>query len=157
MTDTLSEWQLEIKRSTGADLKCTKKKLFQTCTLSNPTSHCACDTATCYLFWTINVSKWKKYIFREDRGLAGITYILWIYPCYNNDSIWNEVHPESEKPCQRVSNADRKVFANPESICDMFIIGWSIIWIIWKMSGCYTKYPKKMQSVQMIWKLSGQS
>ena len=23
--------------------------------------------------------------------------------------------PESEKPCQRVSNADRKVFVNPES------------------------------------------
>ena len=32
-------------------------------------------------------------------------------------------HPESEKPCQRVSNADRKVFANPESFCDMLIIG----------------------------------
>ena len=30
---------------------------------------------------------------------------------------------ESEKPRQRVSNADRKVFANPESFCDKFIIG----------------------------------
>ena len=30
---------------------------------------------------------------------------------------------ESEKPCQRVSNADRKVFANPESFCNMLIIG----------------------------------
>ena len=30
---------------------------------------------------------------------------------------------ESQKPCQRVSNADRKVFANPESFCDKFIIG----------------------------------
>ena len=30
---------------------------------------------------------------------------------------------ESEKPCQRVSNADRKVFANPESFCGKFIIG----------------------------------
>ena len=29
---------------------------------------------------------------------------------------------ESEKPRQRVSNADRKVFANPESFCDKFII-----------------------------------
>ena len=29
--------------------------------------------------------------------------------------------PESEKPRQRVSNADQKVFANPESFCDMFI------------------------------------
>ena len=30
---------------------------------------------------------------------------------------------ESEKPCQRISNAERKVFANPESFCDMLIIG----------------------------------
>ena len=30
---------------------------------------------------------------------------------------------ESEKPSQRVSNADRKVFANPESFCNMLIIG----------------------------------
>ena len=30
---------------------------------------------------------------------------------------------ESEKPCQRVSNADRKVFAIPESFCHMLIIG----------------------------------
>ena len=34
-----------------------------------------------------------------------------------------EEYPESEKPRQRVSNADRKVFANPESFCDKFIIG----------------------------------
>ena len=31
--------------------------------------------------------------------------------------------PESEKPRQRVSNADRKVFANPESFCNKLIIG----------------------------------
>ena len=30
---------------------------------------------------------------------------------------------ESQKPRQRVSNSDRKVFANPESFCDKFIIG----------------------------------
>ena len=30
---------------------------------------------------------------------------------------------ESQKPRQRVSNADRKVSANPESFCDKFIIG----------------------------------
>ena len=29
---------------------------------------------------------------------------------------------ESQKPRQRVSNADRKVFANPESFCDLFIM-----------------------------------
>ena len=31
--------------------------------------------------------------------------------------------PESQKSRQRVSNADLKVFANPESFCDKFIIG----------------------------------
>ena len=41
----------------------------------------------------------------------------------------------------------------PESFCDMLITGWGIIWIIWKMSGCYTKYPDK--KVWMIWKVSG--
>ena len=30
---------------------------------------------------------------------------------------------ESQKPRQRVSNADRKVFANPESFCNKLIIG----------------------------------
>ena len=33
---------------------------------------------------------------------------------------------ESQKPCQRVNNADRKVFAIPESFCDKIIIGWRI-------------------------------
>ena len=33
---------------------------------------------------------------------------------------------ESQKPRQRVSNADRKVSANPESFCNKFIIGWRI-------------------------------
>ena len=55
------------------------------------------------------------------------------------------------KPRQRVSNADRKVFANPERICDKFIIGWII-------SGNFA-----IQSIQIIcsarmnWKVSGQS
>ena len=35
----------------------------------------------------------------------------------------NRKMTESQKPRQRVSNADRKVFANPESFCDKFIIG----------------------------------
>ena len=34
--------------------------------------------------------------------------------------------PEPEKPRYRISNADRKFFANPESFCVMFIIGWII-------------------------------
>ena len=29
---------------------------------------------------------------------------------------------ESQKPRQRVSNADRKVFEKPESFCDMFLL-----------------------------------
>ena len=35
----------------------------------------------------------------------------------------SDPQPESQKPRQRVRNADRKVFANPESFCDKFIIG----------------------------------
>ena len=33
------------------------------------------------------------------------------------------VEAVSEKPCQRISNADRRVFANPESFCNKLIIG----------------------------------
>ena len=65
---------------------------------------------------------------------------------------------ESEKPCQRVSNADRKVFANPESFCDKFIIGWRIsryfaiqnIQIICKASGWTGKFPDNLKSVRII-------
>ena len=44
---------------------------------------------------------------------------------------------ESQKPRQRVSNADRKVFANPESFCKKFIVALIILsfWMIWKVSG----------------------
>ena len=66
--------------------------------------------------------------------------------------------PESEKPRQRVSNADRKVFANPESFCDKFIIGWRIsgyfaiqnIQIICKVSGGTGKFPDNLKSVRII-------
>ena len=34
-----------------------------------------------------------------------------------------EDEAESQKPCQHVSNADRKVFKNPESFCNRLIIG----------------------------------
>ena len=43
-----------------------------------------------------------------------------------NFMVWVSESPESEKPGQRVSNADRKAFANPESFCKKFIIGWRI-------------------------------
>ena len=39
-----------------------------------------------------------------------------------NDTTHQPLSAESEKPCQRVSNADRKVFANPESFCNKLII-----------------------------------
>ena len=58
---------------------------------------------------------------------------------------------ESEKPRQRVSNADRKVFANPESFCNKM----KNLRTFWKMSGYYTKYPDNMQCVRMDWKVSG--
>ena len=35
----------------------------------------------------------------------------------------SDPQPESQKPRQRVSNVDQKVFANPESFWDKFIIG----------------------------------
>ena len=65
---------------------------------------------------------------------------------------------ESQKPRQRVSNADRKVFANPESFCDKFIIGWRIsgyfalqnIQIICKVSGWTGKFPDNLKSVRII-------
>ena len=84
---------------------------------------------------------------------------IWItssnmYFCYRS--------PESQKPRQRVSNADRKVFANPESFCDKFIIGWRIsgyfaiqnIQIICKVSGWTGKFPGDLKSVGMNWKVS---
>ena len=65
---------------------------------------------------------------------------------------------ESQKPRQRVSNADRKVFANPESFCDKFIIGWRIsgyfaiqnIQIICKVSRWTGKFPDNLKSVRII-------
>ena len=65
---------------------------------------------------------------------------------------------ESQKPRQRVSNADQKVFANPESFCDKFIIGWRIsgyfaiqnIQIICKVSGWTGKFPDNLKSVRII-------
>ena len=47
---------------------------------------------------------------------------------------------ESQKPRQRVSNADRKVFAISLLLVEEFP----------EMSGYYTKYPDNMQSVRII-------
>ena len=65
---------------------------------------------------------------------------------------------ESQNPRQRVSNADRKVFATPESFCDKFIIGWRMsgyftiqnIQIICKVSGWTGKFPDNLKSVRII-------
>ena len=54
--------------------------------------------------------------------------------------------PESEKPRQRVSNADRKVFANPESFCNKLII-------CWRISGYFGKCPDTIQNIQIICKV----
>ena len=73
---------------------------------------------------------------------------------------WQFLDPlsESEKPCQCVSNADRKVFANPESFSEKFIIGWRIsgyfaiqnIQIICKVSGWTGNFPDNLKSVRII-------
>ena len=65
-----------------------------------------------------------------------------------------------------VSNADRKVFSNPESFCDKFIMGWRIsgyfaiqnIQIIckvsgWKDCGWSGKFPHDLNSVRIITKM----
>ena len=74
---------------------------------------------------------------------------------------------ESQKPRQRVSNADQKVFVNPESFCNKLIICWRIsgyfgkcpdtiqnIQIICKVSGWTGKFPGDLKSVGMNWKVS---
>ena len=55
---------------------------------------------------------------------------------------------ESEKPCQRVSNADRKGFCESGKFLQHAHYWLKNFQIIWKMSGCYTKYPDK--SVRII-------
>ena len=78
---------------------------------------------------------------------------------------------ESEKSRQRVSNADRKVFVNPESFCDKFIIRWrisgyfvalQIIQIICKeISKMCPDNVKRVWMISkcagVIWKVSGRS
>ena len=74
---------------------------------------------------------------------------------------------ESQKNRQRVSNADQKVIANPESFCNKLIICWRIsgyfgkcpdtiqnIQIICKVSGWTGKFPDDLKSVGMNWKVS---
>ena len=86
-----------------------------------------------------------KLLFRGWYLLKAMIYLS------HNICILLSREPESEKPCQRVSNADRKVFVNPESFCDMLIIGWRI----WKCPDAKQNIQKK--SARMIWKVSGQS
>ena len=85
-----------------------------------------------------------------------ITTGFWIFPPSYRKRRKNI--PESQKPRQRVSNADWKVFANPERFCDKFIIGWRIsgyfakqnIQIICKVSRWTGKFSDHLKSVQII-------
>ena len=60
--------------------------------------------------------------------------------------------PESQKPRQRVSDADRKVFTNPESFLQQVHYWLKNFRIL-----CNIKYPDNMQSARMNWKVSGRS
>ena len=79
-------------------------------------------------------------------------------PIFSLQSQFCFVWPESQKTRQRVSNADRKVFANPEVFCDKFIIGWRIsgyfaiqnIQIICKVSGWTGKFLDNLKCVRII-------
>ena len=69
-------------------------------------------------------AKKKKYVVKSQMSeeivcLFSVGSII-IFHCSESD---NHPLPESQKPRQRVSNADRKVFANLKSFCDKFIIG----------------------------------
>jgi len=60
----------------------------------------------------------------EKKNIIGKTLGYQTPREYNQQTvILNWLSAESEKPRQPVSNADRKVFANPESFCDKFIFG----------------------------------
>ena len=100
-----------------------------------------------------------------------VIYALWAKiwkKCVADPAVYQALPPtESEKPRQRVSNADRKVFANPESFCKKLIIGSRIsgyfgknpdsiqnIQVTCKVSGWTGKFPDDLRSVRMIWKVS---
>ena len=95
--------------------------------------------------------------------------------CWYNMNDWTSVLYSSlddlirsqKKTRKRVSNADRKVFAHPESFCKKLIIGWRIsgyfrkcldtiqhIQTICKVSGWTGKFPDDLKSVRMNWKVS---
>ena len=62
--------------------------------------------------------------------------------------------PESEKPRQRVSNADRKVFANLESFCKSGkFLQKAHYWL--KNFLIFGKCPDTIQNIQIICKVSG--
>ena len=88
---------------------------------------------------------------RTSLGSQAATNINLVCPPSRERGHYGDWAPESEKPRQRVSNADRKVFANPESFCNKM----KNLRTFWKMSEYYTKYPDNMQCVRMDWKVSG--
>ena len=83
---------------------------------------------------------------------SGITEVgAAIYYCPSDR--WTYLASESEKPRQRVSNADRKVFANPESFPTSSLLAKEFLDNLENVQILY-KYPDNMQSVQMNWKVS---
>ena len=72
-------------------------------------------------------------------GIYFLTYSRSGCPLLN---LWVGRESESEKLRQRVSNADRKVFVNPESFATSSLLA--------------EEFPD-MQNVWMNWKVSGQS
>ena len=76
-----------------------------------------------------NASEIAAAEFRKVRDIYCCTLYTWACAlglnCNGSDAqhfVVDHTSPESEKPRQRVSNADRKVFANPESFCNKLII-----------------------------------
>ena len=68
---------------------------------------------------------------------------------------------ESEKPCQRVSNADRKVlqirkvFATSSLLAEEFPDILANVRILYKISRQYANCPDELESFRMIEKVSG--
>ena len=110
-----------------------------------------------FFFMYLCICVLKSYKDLSSVLVESYTPVVYISPVNSHRSSW-ESQVESQKPRQCVSNADRKVFANPKSFCDKLIIGWRIsgyfalqnIQIVCKVSGWTGKFPDNLKSVQII-------
>ena len=77
--------------------------------------------------WSLLDQNEKKYEFdwatRDQHEQMCEALQLSVLDNHEHQISWRYSTSESQKPRQRVSNADRKVFVNPESFWDMLIIG----------------------------------